>query len=164
MFDDVLEVLIRSEEFDRLLTDASRPRVAQAEAGQDFVIAALARALDGPVMAVATGPHEAEALARGVAAYLGGDRVVLFPSWESLPYEGISPAPEIAARRAAAAAAMRTAATTEAAAGRSRAFVVVAPALAAIQGIPPDLGAHEPLEVAKGDSVAPDALAERLEQ
>ncbi|HXJ66440.1 MAG TPA: DEAD/DEAH box helicase, partial [Actinomycetota bacterium] len=87
---------------------------------------------------------------------------MLFPSWESLPYEGISPAPEIAARRAAAAAAMRTAATTEAAAGRSRAFVVVAPALAAIQGIPPDLGAHEPLEVAKGDSVAPDALAERL--
>jgi transcription-repair coupling factor (superfamily II helicase) len=80
--------------------------------------------------------------------------VALFPAWESLPYEGISPAPEIAARRAAAARAMRGVV--------SGAFVVVAPALAAIQGIPPDLGAHEPLVVSKGATVAPDALAERL--
>jgi transcription-repair coupling factor (superfamily II helicase) len=153
-FDDALDLLIGSEPFDRLLADAGRPRVARAEAGQDFVLAALARALDGAVMAVTTGPHEAEALARGVAAYLGEDRVVLFPAWESLPYEGISPAPEVAARRAMAARRMRAAS--------ERVFVVVAPALAAIQGVPPDLGAHEPLVVAKGEEVAPDALAERL--
>ncbi|HEY7283619.1 MAG TPA: transcription-repair coupling factor, partial [Actinomycetota bacterium] len=152
--DEALDLLVGSEEFDRLLADRARPRVARAEAGQDFVIAGLARALDGPVMAVATGPHEAESLTRGVAAYLGDGRVALLPAWESLPYEGISPAPEIAARRAAAARAMRGA--------ESGPFVVVTPALAAIQGIPPDLGLHEPMVVSKGSTVAPDDLAEHL--
>src|SRR5262245_28407192 len=121
-FDEALDLLIGSEPFDRLLADAGHPHVARAEAGQDFVLAALARALDGAVMSVTTGPHEAEALARGVAAYLGEDRVVLFPAWESLPYEGISPAPEVAARLAMAARRMRAAS--------GGAFVVVAPALA----------------------------------
>ena len=74
-FDEMLDLLARSEAFDRLLASSARPRVARAEAGQDFAIAALARALDGPVMAVANGPHEAETMARGVGAYLGGDRV-----------------------------------------------------------------------------------------
>src|SRR5438270_823463 len=76
---------------------------ARAEAGHDFVTAAVARALDAPVLAVATSPHEAETLARGVEPFLGADRVALLPAWESLPYEGISPPPEIAARRADAA-------------------------------------------------------------
>ncbi len=156
-FDEALDSLVRSEPFDRLLAQVARPRVARADAGRDFVIAAVARALDGPVMAVATGPHEAEALARGVGAYLGEDRVVLFPAWESLPYEGISPAPEVAARRAEAAGLLRSRAAAE-----SGAFVVVLPALAAIQGIPPELGSHEPLVVARGAEVPPDALAERL--
>ncbi len=112
-FDEALDSLVRSEPFDRLLAQVARPRVARADAGRDFVIAAVARALDGPVMAVATGPHEAEALARGVGAYLGEDRVVLFPAWESLPYEGISPAPEVAARRAEAAGLLRSRAAAE---------------------------------------------------
>jgi transcription-repair coupling factor (superfamily II helicase) len=156
-FDEALDTLIRSEPFDRLLAQAAPTRVARAEAGQDFVIAAVARVLDGPVMAVAAGPHEAEALARGVAAYLGADRVALFPAWESLPYEGISPAPEVAARRAEAAARMRGAGAADAGP-----FVAVLPALAAIQGIPPDLGSHDALLVARGAERAPDSLAERL--
>src|SRR5207244_8931360 len=101
--EEALDLLIASEPFDRLLASNARPLVARAEAGQDFVAAALARALDAPVVAVATGPHEAEALARGLGAYLGPDRVALFPAWESLPYEGISPAPEVVARRPRAA-------------------------------------------------------------
>ena len=154
---EALDLLIGSEPFDRLLADLARPRVARAEAGQDFVVAALARALDGPVVVVATGPHEAEAMTRAVAAYLGEDRVALFPAWESLPYEGISPAPEVAARRAVAARRVRGVA-----AGPPGPFVLVMPALAAVQGIPPDLGTHRPLAVARGGAIAPDVLAERL--
>ena len=86
-----------------MLLERARPIVARAEAGQDFVIAGLATALEAPVLAVTAGPREAEALAADVAAFLGADRVALLPAWEALPYEQISPSPEVAARRADAA-------------------------------------------------------------
>jgi hypothetical protein len=58
-----LEALIASEPFERLLLERARPVLAHAAAGEDAVIAGLARALDAPILAVAPGPHEAEALA-----------------------------------------------------------------------------------------------------
>jgi transcription-repair coupling factor (superfamily II helicase) len=153
LLEEALDLLIASEPFDRLLASSARPLWARAEAGHDFVVAAVARALDAPVLAVASGPHEAEALARGVEAFLGPAGVVLLPAWESLPYEGISPSPEIAARRA------RAARRTRAAEGP---FVLVTPVLAAMQGLAPTLGLAEPLHVARGTVIAPDDLAERL--
>ncbi|MBI4259725.1 MAG: hypothetical protein HY658_04070, partial [Actinobacteria bacterium] len=103
MLEEALDVLIASEPFERLLLERARPVVARAGAGHDAVVAALARALDAPVLAVSTGPHEAEELALGVEAYLGPGRTASFPAWEALPYEGIDPSPEVAARRAEAA-------------------------------------------------------------
>jgi transcription-repair coupling factor (superfamily II helicase) len=153
MLEEVLDELIASEPFERLLASRERPLVARAPAGADFVVAAAARALDGPVLAIATGPHEAEALARGVEAWLGPAHVALLPAWESLPYEGISPAPEVAARRHEAARRTRHARGP---------FVLVAPALAAMHAADPGLGMHEPLVVDRGGTVAPDALADRL--
>ena len=149
----LLDDLAGSEPFERLLLDRARPIVAHAEAGHDFVVAALARALDGPVLAIATGPREADALAHGAAAYLGSDRAAAFPAWEALPYEGINPGAEVASRRAMAVRALR---------GASGAFVLVAPAAAAVQRIAPDLGTHEPLVVARGSEAPMDALADRL--
>src|SRR3954453_13649333 len=145
--------MISSPPFERLLLERVRPVVAHAEAGQDFVVASLSRGLDAPVLAVTPGPHEAEAMAEGVGAFLGADRVALFPAWEALPYEGISPASEVAARRAQAAAAARQA---------KGPFVLVMPAHAAVQTIAPTLGTAEPLTIAKGLSIPPDTLAERL--
>ena len=97
---EALEKLVVSEPFERLLLARARPIVARAEAGQDFVIAGVAAALEGTVMAVTAGPREADALAADVAAFLGPERVALLPAWEALPYEQISPSPEVAARRA----------------------------------------------------------------
>ena len=148
-----LAALIASEPFERLLLERARPIEAHAEAGEDAVIAGLARAMDAPVLAVSPGPHEAEALAAEIAAYLGADRVGLLPAWEALPYEGIGPTPEIAARRADAIHRLREA---------KGAFVVVAPALAAMQGLIPTLGAVPPLELVAGRELPPDALADRL--
>src|SRR5207244_12552835 len=62
-------------------------------AGHPFVAAALAVATGAPVLAVAPDPRSAQTLADGAAAWLGGERAVLFPAWEALPYEGISPGP-----------------------------------------------------------------------
>jgi len=149
----LLEVLIASEPFERLLLERVRPVLARADAGEDFVIAGLARALDAPILAVTPGPHEAEALAAGLEAYLGQHRVGLLAAWEALPYEGISPSPEIAAKRADAVRRFRAAGGP---------FVLVAPSLAAMQALVPTLGEVAPLDLSTGVELPPDALAERL--
>jgi transcription-repair coupling factor (superfamily II helicase) len=150
---DLLEPLLESAAFQAVLSDAGA-RLARADApGHSYVVAGLAVALDGPVLAVAPGPKEAERLAAGAEAFLGPERVALFPAWEALPVEGISPGPEIAARRAEAAHRAR----------RARGpFVVASPVVAALQRLVPDLGVRGPLVLEPGADLPPDALADRL--
>jgi len=153
VLDRVLDVLIGSEAFERLLSARARPILARADAGQDYLVAGLARALEVPVLLVAPGPREADQLARGVDAWLDSGSVALLPAWEALPYEGLSPSPEVAARRSEAVRRLREA---------KGAFVLVAPALAAMQGLIPTLGEIPPVELVKGIELPPDGLAERL--
>ena len=148
-----LEALTASEAFERLLLARERPVVAHAGSGEAFVAAGLAATLASPILVVGPGPREAEALAADLAAFLGEERVALLPAWEALPYEGISPSPEVAARRAQAVARLRAA---------TGPFALVAPVLAAMQGLIPSLGAVPPLELVVGRELAPDELAERL--
>ena len=154
-FREVLDALVGSEPFERLLLERARPIVARADAGQDFLLAGLAVALDAPMLVVGPGPREAEEIASGVGAYLGPDAVALLPAWDALPYEGMDPAPEVAARRADAVGRLRDA---------QGPFVVVAPYLAAMHAVPPTLGTIPPLQLAVGVEMAPDALAERLSE
>ncbi len=149
----VLEALIESEPFEGLLLARARTVVARAEAGAEAVVAALARALDAPVLAVAPGPREAEALAEGAAAFLGEDRAALLPAWEAMPFEGISPSPEVVARRAVAARRARAA---------SGAFVLACPVHAALQGVVPAVAEVEPLVLRAGAALSPQEVAERL--
>ena len=151
--EEALGALIGSEPFERLLVARARPILAHADAGVDAVVAGLARALETSVLAVTPGPREAEALAAGSSAYLGEARVALLPAWEALPYEGIGPTAEVAARRADAVHRLRAA---------DGSFLLVAPALAAMQGLIPTLGSIPPLELVVGRDLPPDALAERL--
>jgi transcription-repair coupling factor (superfamily II helicase) len=153
LLDRLLDVLIGSEAFERLLTERARPVLVRADAGRDYLVAALARSLESPVLLVAPGPREAEQLARGIDVWLGADAVALLPAWEALPYEGLSPSPEVAARRSEAVRRVREA---------TSAFVLVAPALAAMQGLIPTLGEIPPVELVKGIELPPDAVAERL--
>jgi transcription-repair coupling factor (superfamily II helicase) len=149
----LLEPMIESEAFQALLARTA-PRLARAEVpGHGYVVAALAEALEVPVMAVAPGPREAERLARGAAAFLGDEHVGHFPAWEALPGEGISPSPEIASRRAEAAYQVRRA---------KGPFVLAMPAVAAVQRLVPTVGEGEPLRLQPGQELAPDALAEIL--
>ncbi|HEX2032335.1 MAG TPA: CarD family transcriptional regulator, partial [Actinomycetota bacterium] len=149
----LLEPLIESEAFQGLLA-RSGARVGRADpAGHAYVAAGIAAATESPALLLAPGPKEAERLAGGAAAFVGADRVALFPAWEALPVEGISPAPEIAARRAAAAHRARA---------TSGAFVLVAPIVAALQRLVPTLGAQPPLAVEPGTELPPDRLADAL--
>ena len=151
---EILEQVTRSGPFERLLAASGPVRRAHAAApGHAFVAATLARAIEAPVLAIAHDPHAADVVAAGAATFLGPDRVVRFPAWESLPYEGISPAPHVAGARARSAHLLRHAAGP---------MVVAAPVLAVIQGLVPTLGDHEPLVLQAETTLAPDALAERL--
>jgi hypothetical protein len=152
---EALDALVDSEPFERLLLARARPIVAKAEAGEDFLLAGLAVALNAPVLVVTPGPKEAEELTTGIGAYLGPDDVALLPAWDALPYEGMGPAPEVAARRADALARLRSA---------DGPCVVVAPYLAAMQAVPPSLGTVGPLQLAAGVEIAPHLLAERLSE
>ncbi|HEX6131259.1 MAG TPA: hypothetical protein VF044_05980, partial [Actinomycetota bacterium] len=149
----IVEAVAASEPVERLLLARERPIRVRAEAGASAIVAAVATALDAPTLVVAAGPREAAAAATDLEAYLGPDRVAVLPAWEALPYEGISPAPEIAAGRAEAMRRLR---------GADGAFVLVAPALAAMQRLVPTLGTEPPLDLAPGRELAPDALGERL--
>ena len=153
MLEPLLDILIASYPFERLLTERARPILARADAGEDVVAAALAKALETTVMVVAAGPREAEPLIRGAQAWLGAERVASLPPWEALPYEGISPSPEVAARRAAAVRRLRAA---------SGPFVLVTTGLGAIQGLVPTLGATDPVVLERGLELPPDDLADRL--
>jgi transcription-repair coupling factor (superfamily II helicase) len=150
---DAVDMLVGSEPFERLLLTRGRPITARAEAGEAFAIAGIATSLDSPVLAVTPGPHEAEALASDVGSFLGDEGVAVLPAWEALPYEGISPSAEIASRRAEAVRRLRD---------TTGAFVLVAPALAAVQGLIPTLGTVVPLELVAGRDLALDGVAERL--
>jgi transcription-repair coupling factor (superfamily II helicase) len=145
--------LIGSDAFERLLTERARPIEVRADAGEDAVVAALAKALDTTVMVVTPGRREAEPLVGAAEAWLGPDRVAYLPPWEALPYEGISPSPEAAARRAAAVRRLREA---------TGPFVLVTTALSAIHGLIPTLGSTEPVILEGSLEVPPDALADRL--
>jgi transcription-repair coupling factor (superfamily II helicase) len=157
MTEDLARLLQETAEttpFQRLLAAPGRVRVAVADGpGHAFVAAVLASVLDAPVLLVGHDPRAADSLAAGAATFLGAERAMRFPSWESLPYEGISPGPHAAGTRAEAAYRLRRA---------EGALVVAAPVLAVLQGLSPNLGRHEPLVLRPGLSFPPDQLAERL--
>src|SRR6266545_4703008 len=152
--DRILKEAANAGPFQRLLAAPGPSRVAHAPApGHGFAAAVLAQALESPVLVLAHEPRAADMVAAGASAFLGSDRVVRFPAWESLPYEGISPGPQVAGARARAVHRVRHAQ------GR---LVVVAPVLAGLQGLVPDLGTHEPLAIEAGTTLGPHILIERL--
>ena len=89
----------------------SDPIVAAATAGraQPIAVPEPARALFAATLATATARRpvvlvvptgvEAERLAGDLREYLGAEAVELFPAWETLPFERVSPAIETMGRR-----------------------------------------------------------------
>jgi len=96
-----------------------------------------------PILVAAPSTADAERLAHDLESFLGPDEVELFPAWETLPFERVSPAIETMGRRLRTAWRLRTP-------GRSPA-VVVAPVRALVQRLGPGIDAVEPLVVRPGE-------------
>ncbi len=135
------------------LAGSASATAAVPEAARAGVLAALVSSSERrPVLVAVPTSGEAERLVHDLAAFLGPESVELFPAWETLPFERVSPSVETMGRR------LRTMWRLH----HGQAWVVVAPVRALIQRLGPHVEDAEPVLVAPGDRLDPDELVARL--
>ena len=140
----------------------SRRMVAPAGV-RPFLAAALAADPDHggagvPVLLVTATGREAEVATAALGDLLGDDLVALFPSWETLPHERLSPRADTVGRRLATL--RRLAHPEDHPAGAPR--VIVTTIRSMIQPMAPDLGELAPVTLKIGDWVDLLELTDRL--
>ncbi|HEX5199406.1 MAG TPA: transcription-repair coupling factor [Actinoplanes sp.] len=125
-----------------------------------FVVAAVAGGSDlggaaRPVLAVTATSREADDLADALGCLIDSSRVAVFPSWETLPHERLSPRSDTVGRRLAV---LRRLAHPEG----PPIQVVVAPVRSVLQPQLKGLGDLEPVELVTGGSAELEQVARRL--
>jgi transcription-repair coupling factor (superfamily II helicase) len=123
-----------------------------------FVVAGLAEQ-GRTVLAVTPTTREAEDLEAALADLLPPESVALFPSWETLPHERLSPRSDTVGRRLAV---LRRLRHPDAAGPHGPLRVVVAPVRSVLQPQVPGLGDLEPVELASGDTMSLEEVVQRL--
>jgi len=128
--------------------------VAVPDAVRAFVLAGLTEVSDRRPLLVATPTtSDADRLAHDLGTYLGRDQVALFPAWETLPFERVSPSVETMGRRLRTMWLLRN---------RTAPTVVVAPVRALAQRLGPHVEDVEPVAVRPGARIDQAELVERL--
>jgi transcription-repair coupling factor (superfamily II helicase) len=135
----------------RALLDA-RSIATVPDAARPYLLASIVRHLDKPLLAIAARPEEAEQLARDVQAFLGRTGSEVFPGWEVLPGEPLSPSVETMGRRLQVLTRLRM----------GDAFVIVATAQGATQLVAPPPDELDVVELSVGREIDLDDVAERL--
>ncbi|MGH9228841.1 MAG: DEAD/DEAH box helicase, partial [Acidimicrobiales bacterium] len=129
--------------------------LAVSESARAIVTAGLAGLTSrSPIVLAVPTSTEAERLAHDLAAYLGDDAVELFPAWETLPFERVSPAVETMGRRTRVLWRLRDAERAPA--------VVVASVRALVQRLGPHAEDVEPVAVRPGQRLDRDELVSAL--
>jgi transcription-repair coupling factor (superfamily II helicase) len=130
-------------------------RLAIVEVARSISIAALSHLSSASPLVVAcpTGSMAGQ-LADDLAQYVGRDDVVLYPAWETLPFERVSPAVETMGRRLELLWRLRDPARSP--------RIVVAGVRALLQRLGPGATSVEPIVIRPNDVVDPDDLAARL--
>jgi transcription-repair coupling factor (superfamily II helicase) len=141
--------LLPGDELDHLL--GSDAPVTVPDPARPYLLGALVKRLDAPVLVIAARIEEAEHLARDIQAFLGPDGAEVFPGWEVLPGEPMSPSIETMGRRLDVMARL--------AAGDP--MVVVATAQSATQLVAAT-GNIQILEIGTGTTLDLDDLSEKL--
>ena len=125
--------------------------LAVPEAARPITIAGLSTVGSrAPILAAVPTTAEAERLAHDVGTFLGPDAVELYPAWETLPFERVSPAVETMGRRLRTIWRLRD--------PERRPAVVVAPVRALVQRLGPHVDSVEPLVVRPGEQRDQDTL------
>lgn len=125
-----------------------------------FGVAALAAHDQRTVLAVTATGREAEDLAAALTSLLEPSSVAVFPAWETLPHERLSPRSDTVGQRLAVLRRLAHPVKGDTAAGPLG--VVVAPVRALLQPIVKGLGDLEPIRLKAGDDADLDEVVERL--
>ncbi len=114
-----------------------------------LALAALAGRVEGPVLAVVSTENEASELADELRCLLPADSVAVYPAWETLPHERLSPRPDTVGRRLAVLRRLAHPDPSDPATGPLS--VVVAPVRSVLQPQVAGLGDLEPVKLQVGD-------------
>ena len=145
------------------LAGASTAVLAVPDAARAFTIAGLAHLSDRhPIVVAMPTSTDAERLASDLRAFLGSDDVDLFPAWETLPFERVSPGVEAMGRRLRTMWRLQRPLRSGTQPGSRMPRVLVAPVRSLVQRLGPHVEEVEPVVVSRGDQVDPIDLVERL--
>ncbi len=133
--------------------------LAVIEPARAYVLAGLAK-LSGrrPLLILTPTTSDAERLANDLRAFLGELNVDVFPAWETLPFERVSPSVETMGRRLRTMWHLRSAGTDN----DQCPEVVVAPVKSVLQRLGPHVEDTAPVVVRRGDTVDLNQLVETL--
>jgi transcription-repair coupling factor (superfamily II helicase) len=149
--------LARARELARLDTDAGQVDITAPPSLRPIIAALLAAEPAGrPVLAVTATTREAEDLAVALADLIPAEAVAVYPAWETLPHERLSPRSDTVGRRLAVL--RRLAHPDENGALR----VVVAPVRSVLQPQLKGLGDLAPIELHAGGTADLDTVVRRL--
>ncbi|MGI8755837.1 MAG: transcription-repair coupling factor [Acidimicrobiales bacterium] len=141
-----LPALLRDEPAMVQVLGRSAAVLAVPEAARPLTIAGLATvSARTPILVAVPTTAEAEHLAHDLATFLGEAAVELFPAWETLPFERVSPAVETMGRR------LRTIWRLRDGGDLGCPAVVVAPVRALVQRLGPHVDDTQPLVVRTGE-------------
>ncbi|MDQ2797523.1 MAG: DEAD/DEAH box helicase, partial [Actinomycetota bacterium] len=129
--------------------DSASLTISGPSAVQPFAIAATARS-GRLVLAVTSTGREAEDLVAALRCLLPPDEVALYPGWETLPHERLSPRADTVGQRLAVLRRIAHPSADDPATGRLS--VVVAPVRSVLQPQVPNLGELVPVELHAGDA------------
>jgi transcription-repair coupling factor (superfamily II helicase) len=156
----LLDNVLRDPALRRVVEAAGRPRLVLEgpAAARPLTAAALAGGAQRPVLLVTATGREAEEVAAATSDLLGAEGVEVFPSWETLPHERLSPRADTVGRRLAVL--RRLAHPEDHEHGPIRVLVTTVRSL--IQPIAPGLGEQVPVRLRVGDEHEFTELVERL--
>jgi transcription-repair coupling factor (superfamily II helicase) len=150
-----LPTLLRDDPALLAVRGRSSALIAVPEPARAFTIAGLvATTQRRPYVVAVPTTADAERLAHDLGAYLGPEQVDVFPAWETLPFERVSPGVETMGRRLRTIWRLLDPARTP--------DVVVAPIRALVQRLGPDIDKVEPIEVRPGERRDRDELVAAL--
>jgi transcription-repair coupling factor (superfamily II helicase) len=137
--------------------------VSTSDGSRPFLLAALAERVGPsgpPIFVVTATTREADDLAGALAGLLPSERIGVFPSWETLPHERLSPRSDTVGRRLAILRRIAHPDPADSAVGSLS--VVIAPVRAALQPITKGLGDLTPVSLKPGDERPLDEVVEAL--
>ena len=150
-----LPPLLRNDPTLAALAGRSAAVLAVPEPARAFAVAGLAHLSQRhPLVVAMPTATDAERLAADVRTFLGDDQADVFPAWETLPFERVSPSVETMGRRLRAMWRLRN--------PHRAPRVLVAPVKALVQRLGPHVEEAEPTIVSPGDQVEADDLVHRL--